>query len=115
MLNLYTSISEPRWSYQPWPIHYLSILVILDFASQFYRFTRQNTTYISRSLRWHLQLMVAGQATAPGLAVVGVAGVVLWPNTEVATILLLNMVVEDARGLHLTRRPAILTIVQVSN
>ena len=57
--------------------------------------------------------MVAGQAMAPGLAVVKVAGVVLRPNPEVATILLLNMMVKNARGLQLTRRPAILTIVQV--
>ena len=56
--------------------------------------------------------MVAGQAMAPGLAVVGVVGVALGPNTEVATILLLDMVVEDARGLQLTRRIAIITFVE---
>ena len=55
--------------------------------------------------------MVAGQAMAPGLAVVRNAGVALWPNPEVATILLLDMVVVDARGLQLTQRPAILSIV----
>ena len=90
----------------------LSLYLILDSAAQFYRFTRQITIYIFRSIHWHLQLMVAGQAMAPGLAVVGVAGVALWLNTEVATILLLDMVVEDARGLQLTRRIAIITFVE---
>ena len=59
--------------------------------------------------------MAAGQALAPGLAVVGVAGVEPWPNPEVATILLLDMVVVDARGLPITRGPAIPTIVQVGH
>ena len=59
--------------------------------------------------------MAAGQAMAPGQTVVRVAGVVLLPNPEVATILLLNMMVKNARGLQLTQRPATPTIVQVGN